>query len=69
MVKATQSHYNLEAIQNLKDISSFTNKGNPVALILLDSLKYNFGSAYESRNNHGGGGARDETNETRNTYT
>jgi len=44
VVKATQSHYNLEAIQNLKDISSFTNKGNPVALTLLDSLKYNFGS-------------------------
>ncbi len=49
-MKATQSHYNLEAIQNLKDISSFTNKGNPVALTLLDSLKYNFGSAYRLRN-------------------
>lgn len=43
-MKATQSNYNLEAIQNLKDISSFTNKGNPVVLTLLDSLKYNFGS-------------------------
>ena len=65
-MKATQSHYNLEAIQNLKDISSFTNKGNPVALTLLDSLKYNFGSPYRSRNNHMGGKTRDETNETQN---